>query len=81
LETEDYFEKHYKDVLLNTSINKLQVNINMINEDKLNGVDFIKIPHHGSSSASSLLDKISTLYDSNRPITAISTSFYMARQI
>ncbi len=54
-------------------------NINMINEDKLKGIDFIKVPHHGSSSASSLLDKISAYYDRNRPITAISTSFFNGR--
>ena len=54
-------------------------NINMINEDMLKGVDFIKIPHHASSSASSLLNKISTNFDNNRPITAISTSFLYGR--
>jgi len=50
-------------------------NISMIEELKLQNLDFIKIPHHASSSSDQLIRKINKGFKIERLATSVSTSF------
>lgn len=55
--------------------------LDFIDDRLLRGIDFIKIPHHASSSSTKILEKVNTFYNAKRPITAVSTEFVHGRAI
>ena len=54
-------------------------NINEINDEKLRGLDFIKIPHHGSDSSDNLVSKIGKYFLPPRYAFSVCTGFTFGR--